>query len=278
MPLQPKSNTVLSRKNRTPVAVKKSVGSKIMAKSQPVSKNSIGQLQRSYQPTKETPAQIARQNKSLIAEHIAFFPLLVLIFIIWCVYRYLFRFPIWFDETIGKAVFFGLPVMLYASLTRSRSMTDTVHPKYLQSGLWMGLAVGGIFGFAGAIASLMRSGVVIQAAPVFAADNFWWEFALAMATGFWESLFFYSWVMVVIMERYKKWPVLNQALLAAAIFLVFHLPNTLLRFEFSLVAGQLFLLFFFAIGQGLMFSRVKNIYALSLSHAIWGMVLLVHTR
>jgi len=211
-------------------------------------------------------------------KHIAFFPLVILVFIIWCIYRYLFRFPVWFDESIGKAIFFGLPVWLYLSITRSKAMADTVHPRYLQSGLLMGLAVGGIFGFAGALASLMRKGVVVQAAPLFAADSFWWEFFLAMMTGFWESLFFYCWIMIVIMAKFRRWPLINQALLTAVIFLAFHIPNTLLRFHFNLVAGQLFLLFFFAFGQALLFYRSRNIYALSLSHAIWGMVLLVHTR
>ncbi len=196
----------------------------------------------------------------------------------WCVYRYLFRFPVWFDESVGKAVFFGLPVWLYVSITRSRPIAETVSPRYFQSGLWMGLAIGGLFGFAGALASLARRGTVVQAAPLFAAEGFWWEFLLAMMTGFWESLFFYCWIMTVIMEKYRKWTLLNQALLAAFIFLAFHIPNTLLRFDLSLVGGQLLLLFFFGLGQALLFARVRNIYALALSHAIWGMVLLVHTR
>jgi len=148
----------------------------------------------------------------------------------------------------------------------------------MQSGLWMGLAIGGVFGFAGALASLARKGVIVQAAPLFATDAFWWEFMLAMMTGFWESLFFFCWITTVILEKYKKWPILNQVLLTAVIFLVFHLPNALLRFDLNLIGGQLFLLFFFAIGQALLFYRVRNIYALALSHALWGMVLLVHTR
>jgi hypothetical protein len=219
-----------------------------------------------------------RSASPLVTKHIAFFPLLLLMFIIWCVYRRLFEYPVWFDESIGKAIFFGLPVFLYASLTRSKSMVDTVDPKYMQSGLWMGFAVGGVLGFSATFATLLKSGVVIQAAPVFAADNFWWEFILAMLTGFWESLFFYTWIMVVIMEKFKNWPLLNQALLTAFIFAAFHIPNTLLRFPISMVGAQLALLFFFALGQALMFARVRNIYALSLSHAIWGMVLLIHTR
>lgn len=264
MPSKPKVNS--SKTGKRSSATKGSTGS------------SIFQLRRQL-PNRTSARPLAKSTVvTPITQHIAFIPLLLLVFIIWCVYRYLFRFPVWFDESVGKAVFFGLPVLLYVSITKSKSMADTVSSRFLQSGLWMGLAIGGLFGFAGALASLMRKGVIVQAAPLFAADSFWWEFMLAMMTGFWESLFFYCWIMTVILEKYKKWPILNQSLLTAAIFLAFHLPNTLLRFDLSLVGGQLFLLFFFGLGQALLFYRVRNIYSLALSHAIWGMVLLVHTR
>lgn len=258
-----------------PTANPRKTGSRSIATKGSGGQEKIPQLRRKYRQTAQS--RVVTQA-SPISQHIAFIPLLLLVFVMWCIYRYLFKFPVWFDESIGKAVFFGLPVWLYVSITRSRSISETVSPRYLQSGLWMGLAIGGLFGFAGTIASLLRRGIVIQAAPLFAAEGFWWEFFLAMMTGFWESLFFYCWIMTVIMEKFRKWSLLNQVVVTALIFLAFHIPNTLLRFDLSLVGGQLFLLFFFAVGQAFLFSRVRNIYALALSHAIWGMVLLVHTR
>lgn len=238
-------------------------------------KSHILQLRRRY---RQVSGQATATTTNPLSQHIAFIPLLVLVLIIWCIYRYLFRFPVWFDETIGKAVFFGLPVWLYLSITRSRAISETIHLRFLQPGLWMGLAIGGIFGFAGVLASLWQRGVVVQAAPLFAAESFWWEFFLALMTGFWESLFFYCWIMTVILEKFRHWSLMNQVVLTALIFLVFHLPNTLLRFDLSLVGGQLILLFFFAVGQALLFARVRNLYALTIAHALWGMVLLIHTR
>lgn len=259
----------------TPTALPKKTVSRSTATKRSAGSTGITQLRRKYRQTAPIRSATAA---SPISQHIAFIPLLLLVFMMWCVYRYLFKFPVWFDESIGKAVFFGLPVWLYVSITRSKAISETVSPRYLQSGLWMGLAIGGLFGFAGTLASLLRKGVVIQAAPLFAAEGFWWEFMLAMMTGFWESLFFYCWIMTVIMEKFRNWSLLNHVVVTALIFLAFHIPNTLLRFDLSLIGGQLFLLFFFAVGQALLFSRTRNIYALALSHAIWGMVLLVHTR
>jgi hypothetical protein len=232
-------------------------------------------------PSRKIKAPSRRASSPLpkaATEHLAFFPLLILVLIVWVIYRVLFRFPVWFDETVGKAIFFGLPVWLYVTLTRSKSMLNTFGVEKIQRGLLVGLAIGGIFGFAGTLASFANRQVVIQAAPLFASDTFWWEFFLALMTGFWESLFFYTWIMVVAMEKFHKWPVLNQVLLVASIFLTFHLPNIFLRFAPTQIFGYVFLLFFFGLGQAFLFLKYRNLYALTLSQAIWGMVLLIHTR
>lgn len=208
-----------------------------------------------------------------------FVPLLTLTFIVWAIYRLYLPFPVWFDEIIAKAIFFGFPVWIYISATGSDEIPDTFAPGLLQPGLLLGVAVGGVFGFASAILGLLQGSGVVQAAPLFVSNLFWWQFFLALMTGFWETLFFFSWIMTAIVKRFANWPLVNQVILTAAIFLVFHVPNILVRFSemgFMAVAAQMVLLFFFAVGQAVLFSRWRNLYALTLSHAIWGMVLYVH--
>ncbi len=208
----------------------------------------------------------------------AFFPLLFVVLLIWFLYRMLFHFPVWFDEIIGKAIFFGLPVSLYISLTGTQVIRQTYAVGRLYRGLLLGVLIGGVFGFAATLTSFLGRGVVVQAAPLFTSNDFWWQFFLALMTGFWESLFFFSWVMVVVQEKYRRWGIWPQLLLVAAIFVIFHLPNTILRAPSALiVVNQVILLSIFAVGQGLLFARTKNFYALAISQAIWGMVLLVHT-
>lgn len=208
-------------------------------------------------------------------QHIAFYPLVVLTLIVWFIYRRLFIFPVWFDEIIGKAIFFGLPVWLYATTVNAKSMLDTLDIRKIKPGLLLGLALGGLFGFSTALLAVFK-GSGVTAAQLFITNTFWWEFFLSLMTGFWESLFFFGWIMTVVLEKHARWPLLNQVLLVASIFLVFHIPNTLLRFgayESSVISA---LLFFFAVGQAYIFSRWRNVYALALTHALWGMVLLVH--
>jgi hypothetical protein len=50
-----------------------------------------------------------------------------------------------------------------------------------------------------------------------------------------------------------------------------------MREQLSASIAQGSLLALFALGQTLLFYRWRNLYALTLSHAIWGTVLLLHT-
>lgn len=215
------------------------------------------------------------QNKN--TTRVIFFPLLILVLILWVLYRSIFSFPVWFDETLGKAIFFGLPVWLYVNITNSQSVVESFSPKKFKSGLLLGIAVGGIFGFAFSILSIIQHGAVVQAVSLFNSNIFWYQFTLALFTAFWETLLFFSLTMTVIRQRFKSWSMISQVLLVAFIFLIFHIPNIILRYDISLVLSQAFILFLFAMGQGFLFYSRKNSFALVLSHAIWGMVLLVHS-
>lgn len=208
--------------------------------------------------------------------HLGFFPLITLVLILWVLYRSLFQFPVWFDETVGKAIFFGLPVWLYIAMSGSDSITETLAPYKLKNGLLLGIAVGGIFGFVSSFIAIAQQGGAVNTALLFGSAVFWREFLLAMFTAFWETLLFYSLALTVIQEKFINWSTLQQTVMAAGIFLLFHIPNTLVRFEMIEVLPQLLLLFLFGLGQAYLFVARRNAYALILSHAIWGMVLLVH--
>ncbi|MGD9129611.1 MAG: CPBP family glutamic-type intramembrane protease [Candidatus Woesebacteria bacterium] len=222
-----------------------------------------------------------KSKKRRIAKksHLLFFPLLFLVLLLWVVYRSIFSFPVWFDESIGKAIFFAIPVWLYVLVSNFRPIVNSFAFFKMKRGLMLGLAVGGIFGFVTSLIGVIQKNANIEAAMLFTSDKFWWEFFLALMTAFWETLFFFSFIYTVIQDKYAHWDLLKRVLLASLIFLVFHLPNTFLRFtSLNHILAQIFLLFLFAIGQSLLFEKEKNAYALVLSHSIWGMVLLIHVN
>ncbi len=219
---------------------------------------------------------LRNNTKANLTKNTIFFPLLFLTLLLWILYRTLFSFPIWFDEIIGKAIFFGLSVWAFITVTNNKSIVDTFAPQKLKRGLLLGITVGGVFGFVFSLLAVLQTGKTVEAVSLFNSNTFWYEFILAMFTAFWETMFFYSFTMTIIREKFSSWSSLTQILLVALIFLAFHLPNTFIRYDLVMVAPQTFILFLFAVGQGYLFYSTKNAFALILSHTIWGMVLLVH--
>ncbi|HPS40429.1 MAG TPA: hypothetical protein PLQ50_00270 [Candidatus Woesebacteria bacterium] len=224
------------------------------------------------------PSKKNSQNKKKIDlnKHEVFLPILFLTFFLWLLYRRIFHFSVLFDESIGKLVFFALPVLIYVSISGSKEILATFSLKKIKSGLLLGLAFGGIFGFIGALIGTLGRGGQVSLVPYYFTDWFWQEMFLALLTGFWETLFFYSFVMVVIDEKFQHFSLLKKINLVAIIYLLFHLPNIFNRFTSTEVFLQILLIFAFACGQALLFYKRRNAYVLVLVQAIWGMVLLLH--
>jgi len=234
---------------------------------------------KSHKTTKKLQVKkVAKKPKSsLVERHALFWPVVIVVLAVWLAYRYLTGFPVWFDETIGKALFFGLPVWFYVVSTGFNSVVDLFHPKKLWSGLLLGLAIGGIFGFTVVIIRLLQGGVIVNPTPVFLADNFSYEMLMGLFTSFWETLFFFGFIAGVILEKYPKLDLIWQAVLVAFVFTLFHIPNTLLRFQGTTnIASMIFILALFALGQFLVYYRRRNGYTLVISQLIWGMALLVY--
>jgi len=225
-------------------------------------------------PSKKRNKTKRRQTKK--QKHQLFWPLVVLVFIFWFLYRILSSFSVFFDELIGKAIFFAFPVLIYLTITGFSATMESLSFKKLKRGLLIGLIIGGILGFIAVITKALLSSAQIQPLAFYAADNFWWEMFLAVLTSFFETLFFFSFVMLVIEDRYKNWTLLKKATVVSLVFLIFHLPNLFLRFNLETIYLHTLLLFAFALGQSLLFYVQRNAYTLLMTQAIWGMVLLIH--
>lgn len=224
-------------------------------------------------------------EKKATAEHRYFVHCLVVLFVIWSLYRYLFvGMSVFVDETIGKLIFFALPVGLYVVLTQAPLLYAELSPKVLLKGIFWGAIFGGLLGFVSTFAVLSGKSQVLIA-PTFISLGFWWQFFLGVLTGFWESVFFFGWVQATTKLAFPKWHLVKVLLFANLTFVLFHIPNVLSRFDISwgiefqtYFFSQLLLLSAFAVGQGLLFERFRNLYTLTLVHAIWGTILLVFGR
>lgn len=222
------------------------------------------------------PSQSELDSMAKSSNQTIFVSVLMLSLILWFLYRGLFRFPVVFDETLGKLIFFGLPVWIYLSIVQDESVLTGLKSEKIVPGLLRGIAFGGIFGFTAVFLAALRHGGPIVEVPLFIADRFWYELFLAILTAFWESLFFFGFLQTSLKNIFTSLDSQRRLLLTAFLFLLFHIPNTVLRFSGSGVGIQVLMLYLFGLGQALLYDREKNLYTLIMTHTIWGMVLLIH--
>ncbi len=208
----------------------------------------------------------------------SFFFLIMSLLLVWGAYRFLVRMPVWFDEGIAKAIVFGLPVAWLTARSRFMVQNIGLNPSKLFPGLNFGLGVGGLYGFA-VILSQMLVGREIVAGDFFLTNTFLWMAAMALLTAWWESLFFFA-LPVQYIRSVAGW--ISDAwigIFVVVVFLLFHAPLRLVLTggspEFLIQIGILAL---FAIGQFIVYTRTRNLYAVILSHFFWGLVLEVYSQ
>lgn len=208
----------------------------------------------------------------------SFFFLIMSLLLIWVAYRALVRMPVWFDEGIAKAIVFGLPVAWLAIRSKYVSQNLGLDTKNIWKGLNFGTAVGGLYGFA-AILSQVLSGRMVTSGQFFLTDTFLWMGAMALLTAWWESLFFFA-LPVQYMRSVASW--ISDwwiGVFVTIVFLLFHAPLRLILSgggpDFVL---QMAILSLFVVGQFIVYTRTRNLYALVMSHFFWGLVIEVYSN
>lgn len=208
----------------------------------------------------------------------SFFFLMMSLLLVWVAYRALVRAPVWFDESIAKAVVFGLPAFWVASRSRFIAQNIGLEPNKMMAGLNLGTAIGGLYGFA-AILTQVLSGREVTPGAFFLTGDFWYMAGLALLTAWWETLFFFGLPMQYL-RSVAGW--ISDWWIGAFVvifFLLFHAP---LRFFVTggspQFLAQMAVLGLFVIGQFVVYSRTRNLYALVLSHFFWGLVIEVYSR
>lgn len=200
---------------------------------------------------------------------------LVVLFVIWASYRTFFHFPEWVDEVLAKAVVFGGPALLYARGSKRGEDVLGLGNARFWSGMFVGLLVGGFYEFLAVLSVMMRAAPSTQAS-VLTSPLFWKIFFLAIFTAWWESLFFFGYVLNALMEKFRHAEI-PAILVSTGVFLLFHLPFRIVTNGINQqLVYQLLVLALFAIGQAIVYLRTKSIYAITLSHALWGLVLFVY--
>lgn len=216
-------------------------------------------------------------HRQVFGQLYSFFFFMLTLLLVWVGYRSFFQgLPVWFDEGVAKALIFGVPVVWFASQSRFIANELGLNEDQFLPGMFLGIAVGGLYGFAGLLIQVAAGQEVVEGA-LFASTGFWWLAFLALLTAWWESLFFFG-LPVQYVRSIAPW--FSETLLAVfviGIFLLFHAPlrvlTTGVQPQFLIQMGLLAL---FAVGQFIFYMRTKNMYALILSHMLWGLVIEIY--
>ena len=203
-----------------------------------------------------------------------------MIFFLWLGYRLIGGFPEWVEEIFLKGLIFGVPVIWEINRRAIRQSEVGLENRDFWFGMYMGLALGGLYLSVGYISNVLQ-GKQFLTVQAFLATEFWLKFFLALFTSWWESLLFwgYAWnTLNHLFAKDKQMAGLNASLWSAILFIVFHLPLIFITFGFGRVStfGVLSIALF-AVGQAFIYWKTKNLYAMTLSQTLWGMMLLVYS-
>lgn len=219
-----------------------------------------------------SPFQLKRTLRSLYS----FFFMEMSLLIVWMAYRSFTQFPVVFDEGIAKAIVFGVPVFWLAAQSPFMACEMGLDPRRMLPGLYLGVAIGGLYGFTAALTQVL-AGRLVTSASLYLTGEFWWLAFLAFLTAWWESLFFFG-LPVQFLRSTAAW--ISDSMMGffvVVLFLLFHAPLRIL------VTGpnpgfivQMSILTLFAMGQFLIYTRTKNMYVIVLSHLFWGLTIEIY--
>jgi len=194
----------------------------------------------------------------------------VYIFVVWGLYRLIFRLPEPIEEIIFKPLVFVGAVIL---VERPKSWQkffweiwgagDWVRAAFF--GLLLGIAYMVFYAAAGLISA---GGLILESAP---AGQSWELFlGLGLVTAVWEEWTFTGYILKGLSQiMSNKWLARS---LTAALFALVHLPALIFwhKFTGSVIGFQLFSLMVLGFGNAILMGYSKNLLAPIISHTLWG--------
>lgn len=198
----------------------------------------------------------------------------VLIFLVWGLYRMLFRMPVWFEELVLKGLVFGVPVFWVSIKKLGWKLKDLgMTGDNLASATYMGLVLGILLGLFGQLGNIVRYGGLRLSAFGLTSESIGAFLILSLVTAFWEELLFAGYILQRLGGAVKsEW---TQLLVTASLFVLLHVPALILVQQMTIIEMVLVmvLLLILQIGSGVLMLRYRNLAAPVLAHALWGVTI-----
>lgn len=212
------------------------------------------------------------RGKSKIIDFHRVMVVYVVVFLVWGLYRLLFRLPEWFEETVLKFIVFGGPVFWVVLNKEKKNLSDLgMITKGLLASLYFGLLFGLWLAVLGNMVAFVRDGGV-NFNPEMTVAAFGELMLLGLVTAFWEQLLFMGYMLPrVFKDLGNEWVAV---VLIGFLFALLHVPIQIAQeVELNQLVVRFILLFSLGFGNGVLYLRLKNLAAPIFAHLAWGSVI-----
>ncbi|HSX48956.1 MAG TPA: CPBP family intramembrane glutamic endopeptidase [Candidatus Saccharimonadales bacterium] len=196
---------------------------------------------------------------------ISFFTVL---FIVWGLYRLLFKLPDEVEELIIKPLVWVVPVIFLVRRERATLESIGLTLKNLFPAIYMSLALGSVFVVEAVILNFLKYGKLNFGANL-GSQTLMVSLVTSFATAFSEELVFRGYIFT------RLWGALNNEwtanLITSILWTLIHVPITILVNKLAPVDAivYLFLTFVFGMGSAFIYGRTKNIGSSIFLHVLW---------
>lgn len=196
-----------------------------------------------------------------------------IIFVLWGLYRLIFRLPEEIEETFLKPLVFVGAILFVERPKKAVKFFLEVwgHGKWLPS-MFLGLTFGLIYVAFYGISSVLTFGKLEFGSDV--VGSMWGSFlGISLVTAIWEEWVFPGYMLRTFNAAFHgAW---TARVTTAFLFASVHVPILLFWYKFTpgVMLFQFGLLFLLGIGNTILMGLTKNLLAPVLSHALWGVAI-----
>ncbi len=194
--------------------------------------------------------------------------LIVYLFVVWGLYRFLFKLPEEPEELLIKPLIWLLPVLVLVKKEGSSFRSLGLTTKNMFPALYLSLAFGAIFAIEGILLNSIKHG-----SPDFSANigtNFLAiSLAISFVTAFTEELTFRGYIYTRL--RFALGNPLASNILSSVAWGLIHVPFSIfwLQLDPMGVVGFFLLMTVYGIGSAFIFEKTENIFGSVLLHVLW---------
>ena len=194
------------------------------------------------------------------------------LFIVWGLYRFLFRLPEELEEGILKPFIWLGPLFWLVGAKENRPIFPSLgfSRKNILSSCYWGIGLGAILTFEGLLINYLKYGSFsFISTPYESTGAFLIAFGLSLVTAFCEEVAFRGFMLNRLTETLKEKKVSN--LLTSFCFTLIHFPAAFFvyHYPFPQIVIYFFLIFLASLVAGFSFLKNKNILAPILVHLFW---------